>query len=282
MDDYELIDAGGGARLERFGGYLVDRPHGAAFSDRQAPERWPDADVRFDRDRGWTGPGVAAAQAGWTIGFHGLTMGLRPTDAGQLGLFPEHGQMLPWVRDRVLERAADDRPVEVLNLFAYTGLTTLALAREGATITHVDASRPAVAWARRNAAANGLQDRPIRWIVEDARSYAEREIRRGRHYDGIVLDPPTFGHGSGAIAWRLEDHLTGLLSSCTRLLFADGFLLLTAHTEGYAPERLDSMIRAALGRGRPTTTARGDLDIETTAGGALALGAYASVDRRAS
>ena len=145
-----------------------------------------------------------------------------------------------------------------------------------------DASRPAVAWARRNAAANGLQDRPIRWIVEDARSYAEREIRRGRHYDGIVLDPPTFGHGSGAIAWRLEDHLTGLLSICTRLLFADGFLLLTAHTEGYAPERLDSMIGAALGRGRPTTTARGDLDIETTAGGALALGAYASVDRRAS
>ncbi len=279
MDDYELIDAGGGARLERFGEHVVDRPHGGAFTDRRAPDRWTEADLRFDRDRGWTGAGVVPALAGWTIRFHGLTMELRPTDAGQVGLFPEHGDHLAGLRDQVVARRGDGRDVEVLNLFAYTGLTTLALAGEGAAVTHVDAARPSVAWARRNAAANGLEDRPIRWIVDDARAYADREVRRGRRYDGIVLDPPTYGHGTATSAWRLDDDLPGLLASCARLLAPDGFLLLTAHTEGYGPEQLERSVRETIGRQRsPAAMRSGDMDLRTAAGDVLPLGAFAAFD----
>jgi 23S rRNA (cytosine1962-C5)-methyltransferase len=282
VDDYELIDAGGGARLERFGEHVVDRPMGGAFTDRRAPDRWAEADLRFDREGGWTGRGLVEALAGWTIQFHGLTLELRPTEAGQVGLFPEHGDHLTGLRDQVAARQHGGATVEVLNLFAYTGLTTLALAREGAVMTHVDASRPAVAWARRNAAANGLDDRPIRWIVDDARTYADREVRRGRRYDGIVLDPPTYGHGTAKAAWRLEDDLPGLLTSCAALLTPDGFLLLTAHTEGYGPERLYESIAAAMGGGSRLMNGRsGDMDILAESGGLLTLGAYASFDRKA-
>jgi 23S rRNA (cytosine1962-C5)-methyltransferase len=281
VDDYELIDAGGGARLERFGEHIVDRPHGAAVEERRSPGRWTEADLRFDRDGGWTGSGTDAARAGWTVTYHGLSLELRPTEAGQVGLFPEHGVQLPGLRDQVVERGMDG-PVTVLNLFAYTGLTSLALAREGASVTHVDASRPAVAWARRNAAHNGLEDRPIRWIVDDARSYADREVRRGRRYDGIILDPPTYGHGTAKTAWRLEDDLAGLLASCERLLATDGFLLLTAHTEGYGPDRLYELLADAVGgERRLTNVAWGDLEIPTVAGGRLTLGAYTGFDRRA-
>jgi 23S rRNA (cytosine1962-C5)-methyltransferase len=282
VEDYELIDFGGGARLERFGEHIVDRPHGGAFTERRAPDRWADADLRFDRDRGWTGPGVVAALAGWTIRYHGLTLELKPTDAGQVGLFPEHGDHLPGLRDQVVERRVDGATVEMLNLFAYTGLTTLALAREGASVTHVDASRPAVAWARRNGALNDLEGHPIRWIVDDARAYAEREVRRGRVYDGIVLDPPTYGHGTATTAWRLDDDLPGLLASCARLLATDGFLLLTTHTEGYTFERLHDLAVETIGVGRQLmSTGAGDMEITTTAQDVLALGAYAFVDGRA-
>ena len=280
MDDYALIDAGGGARLERFGEHVIDRPHGAVFTERRAPDRWAEADLRFDRDGGWIGSGVVAALAGWTMAYHGLSMELRPTDAGQVGLFPEHGQELPWLRDQVLERGTDGATVQVLNLFAYTGLTTLALAREGASVTHVDASRPAVAWARRNAAANGLEDRPIRWIVDDATAYVDREVRRGRRYDGIVLDPPTYGHGTARSAWRLDDDLPGLLLACGRLLAPDGFVLLTAHTEGYGPERLHELIATTIVGGERFTGGAGDLDLRSAAGGILTLGAFVKLDAR--
>ena len=281
MDDYELIDAGGGARLERFGEHVVDRPHGGAFADRRAPERWAEADLRFDRDAGWTGSGVIAALAGWTIQYHGLTLELRPTDAGQVGIYPEHGDQVPWLRDKVVARRLNGRAVEVLNLFAYTGLTTLAAARDGASVTHVDASRPAVAWGRRNAAANALEDRPVRWIVDDVRTYVDREVRRGRRYDGIVLDPPTYGHGTAKSAWRLDDDLPDLLESCARLLVPDGFVLLTAHTEGYGPERLGDLVYDAIGRERPPAAyGWGDMEIPTAAGDVLTLGAFATFDWR--
>ncbi len=264
LGDYELLDHGGGARLERFGDRVVDRPAPSALEDRRDPEAWAAANLRFDRDRGWTGP--RAGDGPWTVGAGGLTLELRPTEAGQVGLFPEHAAMLPWLRER--------GAVSVLHLFAYTGLVTLALAGAGASVTHVDASRPAVAWARRNAELSGLTDRPVRWIVDDARAFVEREARRGRRYDGIVLDPPSYGHGTGGAAWRLEDHLSGLLATVRTILEPGGFALLTAHTPGFGPDRLAGTLEAGLSR-PPAAIDAGDLAIDGAGGRPLTLGAFA-------
>jgi 23S rRNA (cytosine1962-C5)-methyltransferase len=284
VDDYELIDAGGGARLERFGRHVTDRPHGGAYGERRAPQRWAEADLRFDRDTGWSGPAAPGVRDGWTATIDSVVMELRPTEAGQVGCFPEHAAMLPWLRERVeLRRAAapDETDgaasVRVLHLFAYTGLATLALASAGAAVAHVDAARPAIAWARRNAAANVLTDAPIRWLVDDARAFTARERRRGSRYDGIVIDPPTYGHGASGRAWRLDVDLDPLLDDCRALLSPDGFTLLTVHTEHLGVDQL----AARLGRGlrRPASAIdAGDLRLEATSGASLGLGAFARWD----
>ncbi len=281
VDDYELLDVGGGARLERFGDHITDRPHGGALADRREPRRWADADLRFDRDGGWSGPGMADATTDWSIRIHDVTMDLRPTEAGQVGLFPEHADRLGWLIERAAARLAAGRDATVLNLFAYTGLATIALAGVGARVTHVDASRPSVAWARRNATRNGLDDRPIRWIVDDARTYAGRELRRDRRYDGVVLDPPTYGHGAGGTkAWRLDDDLPALLTTVAGLLAPDGFVLLTSHTEDYGAERLSALATDAVDPRRSGSYGYGDLELVSAAGTTLALGAYAEIERR--
>ncbi len=281
MDGYELLDVGGAGRLERFGAHITDRPHGGALGDRREPGRWSEADLRFDRDAGWSGPGLDAALGSWTVRIADLILELRPTEAGQVGLFPEHAGPLPWLRDQVARRATDGEPIEVLNLFAYTGLTTLALAAAGARVTHVDAARPSVAWARRNASANDLGDHPVRWIVDDARSYSLRELRRGRRYAGIVLDPPTYGHGAGgSTPWRLDEDLPDLLATLARLILDDGFIHLTAHREGLDPRALEGLLADAIASDRPTPghATHGDLGLTGTSGAQLDLGAYVSAD----
>jgi 23S rRNA (cytosine1962-C5)-methyltransferase len=282
VDDHELLDVGGGARLDRFGDRTVDRPYPAAVGSRQAPEAWSGADLRYDRDGGWSGgAGGPADLEPWLVRLAGLTLELRATDAGQVGLFPEHALRLPWLADQVAARAAtaegDDRP-RVLHLFAYTGLVTLALARAGAAVAHVDASRPSVAWARVNAAHSGLADRPIRWLVDDARGFAAREVRRERRYDGVVLDPPSYGHGEArGSTWRLEDDLMPLLGTCRALVRDDGFVLLTAHVEGLTPDDLGRSLVDAWGdRARAATT--GELALPVTSGGRQAFGAFAQLD----
>lgn len=269
MEGFELIDAGGSRRLERFGDHIVDRPAPAAWSDRRSPSRWTEADLRFQRDRGWSGDGLAQARDGWTASLGDLTLELRPTDAGQVGQFPEHGAMLPWLQDRIVDR---EQP-SVLHLFAYTGLATLSMARAGSHVAHVDAARSSVDWARRNAALNGLAEQPIRWLVDDARAFVAREIRRGRRYDGVVLDPPTYGHGPSGKAWRLGDDLEPLLVDIRRLLAPDGFILLTAHAESITPEALGAFL------GREAEV--GELALEATSGARLRLGAFARLDGRA-
>jgi 23S rRNA (cytosine1962-C5)-methyltransferase len=265
---YELLDLGGGARLERFGERTVERPHPAALGPRGDTAPWRAADLRWDRDRGWLGD--ATARRPWSIELDELTLELRPTVAGQVGLFPEHAAMLPWLLARV--GAAGDTP-EVLNLFAATGHATLALARRGATVVHVDASRPTVAWARRNAERSGLADAAIRWIVDDVPGFAEREIRRGRRYAGMLLDPPSYGHGPRSGAWRIERDLPALLDACSRLLEPTGFILLTAHTESFPAARLGDVLARALGRSR-SALETGRLAVATADGRRLELGAF--------
>lgn len=270
----ELIDFGDAARLERFGDRVVDRPHPGAFGARRDPGAWLDADLRYDRDGGWSGP--AAGLGEWSVEVDGIPLLLRPTDTGQCGLFPEHREMLPWLRDRVAAHVEMDATITVLHLFAYTGLATLTMAAAGAAVTHVDSSRPTITWARRNAEAAGLADRPIRWIVDDARRFVEREARRGRRYAGLVLDPPSYGHGAGGRAWRLETDLEPLLGICHGILAPGAFVLLTAHTAAFDPDRLASAL-ARTRRIPPTTVESGDLGITSVDGRRLELGAFARV-----
>jgi 23S rRNA (cytosine1962-C5)-methyltransferase len=271
-DGHQLIDAGDGRRLERFGNRVVDRPAPsvAGVPRRGGRDRWAAADLRFERERGWTG----AAQGPWTIALGDVTLELRPTSAGQLGLFPEHALAWPWLRDRVAARPAP----EVLHLFAYTGATTLVLASAGARVTHVDASRPAVAWARRNAELSGLGDRPIRWIVDDALAFVRREARRGRRYAGLVLDPPTFGHGPAGARWEFDDALPALLDACAAVADPDAFVLLTAHTAALEPGDLASALEIAFGI--PAELESGVLELEAQSGAVLPLGVAARMIRR--
>jgi 23S rRNA (cytosine1962-C5)-methyltransferase len=272
VDDYAFLDAGDGARLERFGERLVVRAHPGATGPRGDPGRWSDADLRFDRDRGWSGPGLDAASNDWVATLAGLALELRPTDAGHVGLFPEHAALVHWLEARVAGRITvrAGGPVTVLNLFAYTGLATLALARAGATVAHVDAARPSVAWARRNAARNALDERPIRWLVDDAHAFVAREARRGRRYDGVVLDPPTYGHGASGRAWRLERGLDGLLADVRSILEPTGFVLLTAHTEGLEPRELGDRLSGVV-----DGVEVGPLRLIAASGATLGLGAFA-------
>jgi 23S rRNA (cytosine1962-C5)-methyltransferase len=281
VDDYELLDVGGGARLERFGAHITDRPHGGALAARRHPAGWSRADLRFDRDRGWSGPGLEDAGTGWSITLAGLSMRLRPTDAGQLGVFPEHAASTAWLGRQTTERGREGAPLDVLNLFAYTGLATLALATSGARVTHVDAARASVAWARENAERNALQGQPIRWIVDDARAYTGREMRRGRRYAGIVMDPPTYGHGPrGGVAWRLDRDLPDLIHTAAGLLAPQGFIVVTAHTEGYGRDRLATLLADAVGGGDAGGIESGDIDTHASSGAVLRLGAFARLDGR--
>jgi 23S rRNA (cytosine1962-C5)-methyltransferase len=251
--DYALLDFGAGRRLDQFGPVILDRPApGVADVPILDPSAWTRATARFGRAAGaddlagWDG--AESLAAGWEIAIDGLRLELRPTPSGQVGLFPEHAETAAWVGERVSAIQQDlGRSLEVLNLFAYTGLATLALARAGARVVHVDASRPAVAWARRNAVRSGLDGAPVRWIVEDARAFVGREARRGRTYDGVVLDPPTYGHAPrGGGAWRLESDLTGLLAECAAITGpAPALFVLTAHTAGVDAAALRSAVAGA-------------------------------------
>ena len=275
---YELVDAGDGRRLERFGGLLVDRPAPTAEEERRDPAAWTDPDLRFDKYLGWSGPATADWHAPWISAEGGLRFELRPTDTGQVGLFPEQAANRAWVADAVSKLGGGAR---VLNLFAYTGAMTLAAAAAGASATHVDASRPTVAWARRNAELSGLADRPVRWIVDDVEAFVAREQRRKRDYEAVVVDPPSYGHGVRAAGsgWRLEDRLGGLLGRCADVTGDDpAFVVLTAHTPGFGPNHLAEDLARAFGRFEHEVDA-GELGIRARSGAHLRLGAYARIIR---
>ena len=267
MPDLELLDAGDGRRLERFRGVLVDRPAPGASEPRRDADAWARAALIYRRGRWARGGGHAP----WQVSISGLTLECRPASGGQVGLFPEHSTLWPGLTS-ACQTARDrlGRPPEVLSLFAYTGGATLACALGGGSVTHVDASRPAIAWGRRNAELSGLSDAPIRWLPDDARSFVRRERRRGRRYDGVVIDPPSYGHGEGT--WRVDSDLASLLDDVASLVGpSPAFVLLTAHTPGYGGERLASLVREHF-----NVPADGrDFLIHARSGARLRLGAWA-------
>ncbi len=247
MNDYELLDSGNGAKLERFGDLVLDRPCAQAVWQKQRPALWKKADASFDREEGNHWHGRNRLPKEWAIDVDGTKFRLSGTDFGHLGIFPEQRAQWAWIKDQVRTAKAKKRPVSVLNLFAYSGGSTLAAAHGGAEVCHVDASKGMVQWARGNAALNKLEAHPIRWIVDDVHKFMNRELRRGRKYDGIILDPPTYGRGGNGETYKIERDLTETLRLCRALLSDDPlFLLLSAHTPGHTPIVLENILTQAL------------------------------------
>ena len=311
--DHELLDLGNARQLERFGQVVLDRPcPAAAWHTARDEAAWSAADARFDREG--VGSGAWAAACGllppWPVRLDGLTLEVRLAASGQVGVFPEQVPVWRWLRTWTAGAArgtsgdaTDDGPTgatrddmadgptgataspmvatpEILNLFAHTGAASLASAVGGARVVHVDAARPAVAWARRNAVLSGLAEAPIRWIVDDAVAFARREVRRGRRYAGIVLDPPSYGHGTGGGTWRLEADLAPLLEACAGLLAAGpAFLILTAHTPAFDPDRLGEELGLALGPAAGGALEVADLGLSTGDGRRVTLGSMARWSR---
>ena len=236
--DYELVDSGEGEKLERFGSVLMSRPDPQALWAKRLPaQEWNKAAAYFTRDAAgaeWSFRGKVPAT--WPISFGGLKFHIQPTAFKHTGLFPEHAANWDWMR-KAIEQAAKSgsKDIEVLNLFGYTGGASLACEQAGAKVVHIDSSKAAVTWARENAELSGLADKPIRWIIEDARVFVEREIRRGRSYDAIIMDPPAFGHGADNEIWKIEEHFLPLIEDCKKLLKPHPlFFLINGYSAGYS------------------------------------------------
>ncbi len=247
-DDYELLDSGGGRKLERFGPYRLARPAAQAVWQPRDAAAWERASASFDREDGHRWEGRERLPEAWPAVIGGIRFRLSSTDFGHLGVFPEPRAQWAGLRGVCRRAAGRGAAPAVLNLFAYSGGSTLAAAGGGAEVCHLDASRGMVDWARGNAALNGLEEAPVRWIVDDAIKFLQREVRRGRRYDGIVLDPPTFGRGKAGEVFKIETHLPLVLDLCRRLLAEQPVLFhLSCHTPGYTPVTLHHLVRQTLG-----------------------------------
>ena len=234
MDDYELLDSGDGRKLERFGKYVLARPCSQAlWRPAKSPADWSRADAAFDREDGNRWHGRSNLPKDWPIETTGIRFRLGGTDFGHLGIFPEQRAQWKWIREKARRAKGEGRDVRALNLFAYSGGSTLAAALGGAEVCHLDASKGMVEWARENARLNGLADHPIRWIVDDAHKFMRREIRRGRKYEAVILDPPTFGRGAGGEMYKIERDLQETLGLVKELLSdRPAFVLFSSHTPG--------------------------------------------------
>lgn len=253
--DYEILDTSGGEKLERWGKYLLVRPDPQVIWNTERRDgHWRKINARYHRSTSGGGEWeFIDLPKQWTIGYQlgdrCLTFHLKPFSFKHTGLFPEQAVNWEWfsgiIRKAVRAgRTADsDRPVRVLNLFAYTGGATIAAASAGAVVTHVDASRGMTQWAKENAASSGLADAKIRWLTDDCRKFVEREIRRGNHYDGIIMDPPSYGRGPKGELWKIEDHLHDLVKLTASLLSEQPlFYLINSYTTGLAPGVLTYLI----------------------------------------
>ena len=230
-EDYELLDSGDGATFERFGPYKIVRPEPQAIWSRALPEKnWQDADafmVHTQSEHGGYWDLKREIEQPWLIEYKGLKCEIELSKSRHIGVFPEQASNWDWIKDQI--RAAG-RPLRVINLFGYTGMATAAAAQAGAEVTHVDASKHAVAWASRNLDHSGLGDAYVRWLVEDVRKYLRREAKRKSFYDGIILDPPKFGRGPKGSVWSYLEDISDLLAQCRRVLTPNPvFVCLTSY-----------------------------------------------------
>jgi len=249
---YALLDSGEGEKLERYGEIVLSRPDPQALWPKNLPVKaWKEAQASFSRtDRsGWVYK--AETPSRWEIGFGGLKFWIRPSAFKHTGLFPEQLPNWSWMEGLIIEalkhgnkkqglgiknkELSSGERISVLNLFGYTGGASLACAKAGAEVVHLDGSKSAIGWARENAELSGLADKPIRWILDDARVFLKREIKRGRKYDGIIMDPPAFGHGPNGEMWKIEENFLELMDLCRQVLSDNPlFVLINGYASGYS------------------------------------------------
>ena len=265
--DYEVIDTSGGEKLERWGKYTLVRPDPQViWNTPRTDRRWRSYDGRYARSASGGGKwSENRLPEHWQVGYGDLTFQVKPMNFKHTGIFPE--QAVNWDFEMEKIRGAG-RHVSVLNLFAYTGGATLAAAAAGASVCHVDAARGMVAWARENAKASGLAEAPIRWIVDDCAKFVEREIKRGRRYDAIIMDPPSYGRGPSGEIWKLEKDLYPFLELVVGVLSEDPlFVLINSYTTGLAPSVLGYLLGTLVGKKYGGQIACDELGLPVTASG---------------
>jgi len=244
--DYEVIDTSNGEKLERWGQYTLVRPDPQVIwkTDKKHPG-WKKMNGHYHRSKSGGGEWeVFNLPQKWQIHYKDLTFNLQPFSFKHTGLFPEQAANWDWFGDKIRKAG---RPIKVLNLFAYTGGATIAAAKAGASVVHVDASKGMVTWAKENAVSSGLGDAPIRYIVDDCVKFVEREIRRGNKYDGIIMDPPSYGRGPGGEVWKIEESIHDFIKLATKVLSDDPlFFLVNSYTTGLQPAVLTYMISTEL------------------------------------
>lgn len=262
-NDYEVIDCSKGEKLERWGDYLLVRPDPQVIWDTPKKENgWRKMNGHYHRSSKGGGEWeFFQLPKEWTIQYSlpinkKLTFHLKPFSFKHTGLFPEQAANWNWFSQLIADAISKGRQVKVLNLFAYTGGATLAAAAAGASVTHVDASKGMVTWAKENAISSGLKDAPIRWLVDDCVKFVEREIRRGNHYDAIIMDPPSYGRGPKGEIWKIEESVYPLIQLCSQILTDNPlFFLINSYTTGLQPAVLSYMISTVLGTANGTVTA---------------------------
>ncbi len=275
--DYELLDATGGNRLERWAKTILVRPDPQVIwkSPRQS-HLWTKADAVYHRSSAGGGKWqyFRTLPQKWTIQYEDLTLIVSPTGFKHTGVFPEQAVNWSWYKKVIGETG---RPIKVLNLFGYTGGATLACAAAGASVCHVDASKGMVQWGKENAAASGLADRPIRWIVDDCAKFVTREIRRGSRYDALIMDPPSYGRGPGGEVWKLEDQIYDLIDLCAQVLTDNPlFFAVNSYTTGLSPSVMEYMVRTRLCPVHGGHTACDEIGLPVSAtGGVVPCGATA-------
>lgn len=251
MSGYRLIDSGNFRKYEQVGPIRIIRPSAqAVWRPAQSESTWK-ADAEFIRTSGGDGKWHVQSKKipdSWVVEIGGLKVVIRLTDFGHIGVFPEHHHW-PLMAESIGKQVSSGRDFKLLNLFAYTGMVSLGAAKAGASVVHVDASKTSVAWGRENAAASDLDEKPIRWIVDDVQKFVQREVKRGSKYDGIVLDPPSFGRGTKGEIWKIEDHLLLLMDELSQLFSDDfSFIQLSAHSQGYTPIAMQNILEFYLGK----------------------------------
>jgi 23S rRNA (cytosine1962-C5)-methyltransferase len=275
--DYRLLDSGHGQKLEQFGPYHLIRPKSQAVWSPALPKHeWEAAHATFQlgqrADEGqWDFRKPLPER--WPMRYGELSFWAKATPYRHLGVFPEQAAQWDWMSDLIQQA---QRPIRILNLFGYTGLASLSAAQAGAEVTHVDASKPTIAWARENQTLAGLAEKPIRWIVEDALKYSEREVKRGSHYDGIIMDPPPFGRGPNGEVWKFDKSMPRLLEACRALLSpAPLFAVITTYTTDSTLNSLMMDIAAFMSPHKGHLSAGTAITIEQSAGRMLEMATFA-------
>lgn len=270
---YALLDSGNQLKLERFSDFTIIRPCAQAlWKPRLSEDIWSKADAHFSRDGGNRWMQNRPLPESWIVELEAIQFKVAPTDFGHLGMFPEHHLLWKWAVECVQKQKSAPR---ILNLFAYSGGATLALAKAGAEVCHLDASQKMVAWARENAAINNLSHAPVRWIVDDAMKFLRREMKRGKKYEGIILDPPSFGRGNRGELFKIETDLHEILFCCKELLSENPlFLILSSHTPGMTPLVMNHLMQETM-RGRGGAIESGEMELKSAHSFSLPCGSYA-------